>query len=52
MKNYLAITGLIAVTACAPPDGDVYRSYSEIFRDHLWRAKDPVPHPLRPRQES
>ncbi|KNX40301.1 Outer membrane lipoprotein Omp16 precursor [Roseovarius tolerans] len=27
MKNYLAITGLIAVTACAPPDGDVYRSY-------------------------
>jgi len=29
-------------------DGYVYRSYSEIFRDHLWRAKDPVPHPLRP----
>ena len=27
MKNYLAITGLIAVTACAPPDGAVYRSY-------------------------
>jgi fatty acid desaturase len=26
--------------------GYVYRSYAEIFRRHLWRAKDPVPHPL------
>ena len=25
-----------------------FGSYREIFRDHLWRAKDPVPHPLRP----
>jgi fatty acid desaturase len=24
-----------------------FGSYWEIFRDHLWRAKDPVPHPLR-----
>ena len=29
-------------------DGYVYRSYAQIFRDHLWRTKDPVPHPLRP----
>ncbi len=28
--------------------GYVYRSYAEVFRRHLWRAKDPVPHPLRP----
>ena len=28
--------------------GYVFRSYAEVFRDHLWRAKDPVPHPLRP----
>ncbi|MCV6584343.1 MAG: fatty acid desaturase [Marinibacterium sp.] len=27
-------------------DGYVYRSYGALFRDHLWRAKDPVPHPL------
>ncbi|MCR9125163.1 MAG: fatty acid desaturase [Rhodobacteraceae bacterium] len=26
--------------------GYVYRSYAQIFRRHLWRAKDPVPHPL------
>ncbi len=29
-------------------DGYRYRSYTEIFRKHLWRAKDPVPHPLWP----
>ncbi|WP_297774275.1 fatty acid desaturase [uncultured Roseovarius sp.] len=29
-------------------DGYVYRSYLQIFREHLWRAKDPVPHPLWP----
>jgi len=28
--------------------GYVYRSYAEIFRRHLFRAKDPVPHPFRP----
>lgn len=28
-------------------DGYVYRSYAEIFRRHFFRAKDPVPHPLR-----
>lgn len=27
-------------------DSYVYRSYGDIFRAHLWRAKDPVPHPL------
>jgi fatty acid desaturase len=27
-------------------DGYLYRSYAQIFREHLWRAKDPVPHPL------
>jgi len=28
-----------------------YGSYGEVFRAHLWRAKDPVPHPLmRPGQ--
>jgi len=27
-------------------DGYYYRSYGEIFRKHLLRAKDPVPHPL------
>lgn len=26
----------------------VYRSYVEIFRRHLFRAKDPVPHPIWP----
>ncbi len=29
--------------------GYVYRSYGEVFRRHLWRAKDPVVHPLWPR---
>lgn len=31
-------------------DGYVYRSYRDIFRQHFLRAKDPVPHPLWPRQ--
>ncbi|MEM6310381.1 MAG: fatty acid desaturase [Pseudomonadota bacterium] len=30
----------------ASNEGYVYRSYGEIFRQYLWRAKDPVPHPL------
>lgn len=30
-------------------DSYVYGSYGEIFRAHLVRAKDPVPHPLWPR---
>ena len=29
-------------------DGYVYRSYVEIFRKYLFRAKDPVPHPVFP----
>lgn len=29
-------------------DGYVYRSYADIFRAYLWRAKDPVAHPLWP----
>ncbi len=29
--------------------GYVYRSYAQILRRHLLRAKDPVPHPLYPR---
>lgn len=29
-------------------DSYVYRSYVEIFRQHLFRAKDPVPHPIFP----
>jgi len=29
-------------------DGYRYASYAEIFRRHLIRAKDPVPHPLYP----
>ena len=29
-------------------DNYVYRTYAEIFRKHLWRAKDPVPHPIWP----
>jgi fatty acid desaturase len=29
-------------------NGYRYRSYAEIFRQHLTRAKDPVPHPLYP----
>jgi fatty acid desaturase len=31
-------------------DGYVYRSYAQIFRAHLLRAKDPVPHPLMPQE--
>ncbi len=27
----------------------IYRSYGQIFKDHFWRAKDPVPHPLWPK---
>ncbi len=27
--------------------GYCFRSYGELFRKHLWRAKDPVPHPIR-----
>jgi fatty acid desaturase len=27
-------------------DSYLYRSYGEVFRQHLLRAKDPVPHPL------
>lgn len=30
-------------------EGYVYRSYAQIFARHFWRAKDPVPHPLRSR---
>lgn len=29
--------------------GYLFRSYGQIFRLYLWRAKDPVPHPLWPR---
>jgi fatty acid desaturase len=29
-------------------DGYSYRSYVEIFRQHLFHAKDPVPHPIFP----
>jgi fatty acid desaturase len=29
-------------------DGYRYASYGEVFRRHLFRAKDPVPHPLYP----
>lgn len=29
-------------------DGYVYASYGEVFRRYFLRAKDPVPHPLRP----
>ena len=29
-------------------DGYVYRNYTQIFRAHLFRAKDPVPHPVWP----
>ena len=29
-------------------EGYVYASYGQIFRQYLWRAKDPVPHPLWP----
>ena len=30
-------------------DSYVYRSYAQIFRQHFWRAKDPVPHPHWPK---
>jgi fatty acid desaturase len=30
-------------------DGYYFRSYAEIFRRYLFKAKDPVPHPLWPR---
>ncbi|MEH7829010.1 fatty acid desaturase [Gemmobacter denitrificans] len=33
-------------------DGYVYRSYLEIFRLYLTRAKDPVPHPVWPVRKS
>jgi outer membrane protein OmpA-like peptidoglycan-associated protein len=29
MKHYLALTGLLATIACAPPGSEVYRSYGE-----------------------
>ena len=29
-------------------DGYVYASYAQVFRDYLWRPKDPVAHPLWP----
>jgi len=29
-------------------EGYVYRSYAQIFAKYLWRAKDPVPHPIWP----
>lgn len=29
-------------------EGYVYRNYTEIFRQYLFRAKDPVPHPVWP----
>ena len=29
MKHYLALTGLLATVACAPPGSEVYRSYNE-----------------------
>jgi fatty acid desaturase len=29
----------------------VYRSYAEIFRQHFFHAKDPVPHPIYPVQK-
>jgi fatty acid desaturase len=31
-------------------DGYCYRSYAQIFRRHLLRAKDPVPHPFYPQK--
>lgn len=33
-------------------DGYMYKSYGQILRKHLWRAKDPVPHPLWSRDQS
>lgn len=29
-------------------EGYLYRSYAEVFRAHLLRVKDPVPHPMMP----
>ncbi|GGH29881.1 Fatty acid desaturase [Cribrihabitans marinus] len=31
-------------------EGYVIASYPQLFRQHLWRAKDPVPHPLWPQR--
>ncbi|QXT40951.1 fatty acid desaturase [Gymnodinialimonas ceratoperidinii] len=31
-------------------DGYRYANYAQIFRQHLWRAKDPVTHPLYPQE--
>ncbi len=33
-------------------DAYVYRSYAEIFGKYLWRAKEPVPHPVWPVQRT
>jgi fatty acid desaturase len=33
-------------------EGYVYRSYAEIMGKHLWRPKDPVPHPIWPVRKS
>lgn len=33
-------------------DGYVYRSYGQIMRQYLWRAKDPVIHPIWPVNKS
>lgn len=33
-------------------DGYIYPSYAEVFRRHLWRAKDTVPHPIWPVRKS
>ena len=33
----------------AANDGYLYRSYGEVFRRHFFKAKDPVPHPLMPK---
>jgi len=33
-------------------DGYVYRSYAQIFAQYLFRAKDPVPHPLWPSDQA
>ncbi|TNC71516.1 fatty acid desaturase [Rubellimicrobium roseum] len=40
-QRYLGVNG-----------GYSYRSYAEIFARYLWRAKDPVPHPLLRRERS
>jgi fatty acid desaturase len=31
-------------------DSYYFRSYAQVFRQYLWRAKDPVPHPLWPQK--